>query len=157
MRLEIVRCIIKNVKEIKDLETLKNLIFLVGDIICGKGDRFQWLTYCILSDDLYNDLDYLASHGEIEYEGSTLKATDKIEYALPKNIETKIERIISLLRDLDPKKLELLATVQFIRNYTEIDRNNVKEICKALENTRLKCSEEDIVEVIKDLKRLESL
>ena len=159
--------VLSKLKSINGKKAFQKIMYFINEAL-NLSYRYKWWAYGPFSKELYDDLDYLISLGYVEYDINNfiLNATEKLkgkEISLESSNIRKINRILEKLKEytnLEPIKLELLASIYFLRNsysglYDIDDTNELYEILNLLK--RDKFTKEEIVKALNFVKEIEDI
>lgn len=143
-RIEILTYVIRKLELIKGKKALQKIMYFINEYV-QPYYTFQWWKYGPFSRELSDDFDFLMFLDKaLSYDPNTAeirvisdeKGTSEI--SLPENVKRRIDELLEKLReitqDFDPRQLELLASIHFLRHHASglENKDSVDEIYEIL-------------------------
>ena len=164
-RFDVLKYLLSKLQTINGKKALQKIVYFINEKL-DLSYHYMWWAYGPFSKELYDDLDFLLLLGYAKYDhyNFVLMATDKLKrerIRLERNLTQEIDNIISRLKEytgLDPRKLELLASLYFLRNsYSGIENpQNPDELYMTLNLLKKdKFGKEEVLEAIEHVKDIE--
>lgn len=162
---DILKYVLGKLKTINGKKALQKIMYFINEEL-KLSYHYKWWAYGPFSKELYDELDFFILLGYVRYDPTNflVTATEKLdikEIVLEENVKKMIDDIIRKLEEytgLEPRKLELLASLYFLRNSYSgiIDPNDPNELFITLNLLKKnKFSKEEVLNAISYIEKFE--